>query len=139
MNGEEVADIFVRVNSEGVKLNQADFILTLLSVFLGQGIIRLGRLTPLPAISSIAYDADRRSDPTPSDNSTSLRRAPVPGKRPSNLLPPAAEVRRGNGNGRCPCLAGLDARRVVTLLKLAGETRPWAVFLYTSADCKART
>src|SRR5205814_2553649 len=26
-------DIFVRINSEGVKLNQADFILTLLSVF----------------------------------------------------------------------------------------------------------
>ncbi|MCY3022898.1 MAG: DUF262 domain-containing protein [Planctomycetota bacterium] len=30
---EHVADIFVRINSEGVKLNQADFILTLLSVF----------------------------------------------------------------------------------------------------------
>jgi hypothetical protein len=30
---EQVADIFVRINSEGVKLNQADFILTLLSVF----------------------------------------------------------------------------------------------------------
>jgi uncharacterized protein with ParB-like and HNH nuclease domain len=34
---EQVADIFVRINSEGVKLNQADFILTLLSVFLGSG------------------------------------------------------------------------------------------------------
>ncbi|GAB4429193.1 MAG: DUF262 domain-containing protein [Turneriella sp.] len=30
---EQVADIFVRINSEGVKLTQADFILTLLSVF----------------------------------------------------------------------------------------------------------
>jgi hypothetical protein len=30
---EQVADIFVRINSEGVKLSQADFILTLLSVF----------------------------------------------------------------------------------------------------------
>lgn len=30
---EQVADIFVRINSEGVKLNQADFILTLMSVF----------------------------------------------------------------------------------------------------------
>jgi hypothetical protein len=30
---ESVADIFVRINSEGVKLNQADFVLTLLSVF----------------------------------------------------------------------------------------------------------
>jgi hypothetical protein len=28
-----VADIFVRINSEGVKLNQSDFILTLMSVF----------------------------------------------------------------------------------------------------------
>lgn len=34
---EEVADIFVRVNSEGVKLNQADFILTLMSVFWDEG------------------------------------------------------------------------------------------------------
>lgn len=34
---EQVADIFVRINSEGVKLNQADFILTLLSVFWDNG------------------------------------------------------------------------------------------------------
>ena len=34
---EHVADIFVRINSEGVKLNQADFILTLLSVFWDEG------------------------------------------------------------------------------------------------------
>jgi hypothetical protein len=34
---EQVADIFVRINSEGVKLNQADFLLTLLSVFWDQG------------------------------------------------------------------------------------------------------
>lgn len=34
---EHVADIFVRINSEGVKLNQADFILTLLSVFWDDG------------------------------------------------------------------------------------------------------
>lgn len=34
---EEVADIFVRINSEGVTLNQADFILTLLSVFWDEG------------------------------------------------------------------------------------------------------
>lgn len=30
---EQVADIFVRINSQGVQLNQGDFILTLLSVF----------------------------------------------------------------------------------------------------------
>ncbi|MEO8202035.1 MAG: hypothetical protein ABI679_16000, partial [Gemmatimonadota bacterium] len=34
---EQVADIFVRINSEGVKLKQADFILTLLSVFWEDG------------------------------------------------------------------------------------------------------
>jgi hypothetical protein len=34
---EQVAEIFVRINSEGVKLNQADFILTLLSVFWDEG------------------------------------------------------------------------------------------------------
>lgn len=34
---EQVADIFVRINSEGVKLKQADFILTLLSVFWDDG------------------------------------------------------------------------------------------------------
>jgi hypothetical protein len=34
---EHVAEIFVRINSEGVKLKQADFLLTLLSVFWDQG------------------------------------------------------------------------------------------------------
>ena len=34
---EQVADIFVRINSQGVKLNQADFILTLMSVFWDEG------------------------------------------------------------------------------------------------------
>ena len=34
---EEVAEIFVRVNSKGTPLNQADFILTLMSVFWDKG------------------------------------------------------------------------------------------------------
>ncbi len=34
---EDVSDIFVRINSEGVQLRQADFILTLLSVFWDEG------------------------------------------------------------------------------------------------------
>ncbi|GAA4946690.1 hypothetical protein GCM10023238_11270 [Streptomyces heliomycini] len=34
---EQVADIFVRINSEGVKLNQSDFILTLMSVHWEKG------------------------------------------------------------------------------------------------------
>lgn len=36
-NEEQVADIFVRINSEGVQLNQADFILTLMSVHWEKG------------------------------------------------------------------------------------------------------
>lgn len=36
-NEEQVADVFVRINSEGVKLNQADFILTLMSVHWEEG------------------------------------------------------------------------------------------------------
>lgn len=40
---EEVADIFVRINSQGVKLNQADFILTLMSVFWDEGRAELER------------------------------------------------------------------------------------------------
>lgn len=49
---EQVANIFVRINSEGVKLNQADFILTLLSVFWDEGradlekFCRLSRIAP---------------------------------------------------------------------------------------------
>ncbi|MGH8492700.1 MAG: GmrSD restriction endonuclease domain-containing protein [Moraxellaceae bacterium] len=38
---EQVAEIFVRINSEGKKLNQADFILTLLSVFWHEGRLAL--------------------------------------------------------------------------------------------------
>ncbi|MEO3751107.1 DUF262 domain-containing protein [Streptomyces sp. B6B3] len=37
LDEEEVAEIFVRINSKGVALNQADFILTLMSVFWEKG------------------------------------------------------------------------------------------------------
>ncbi|SFD73309.1 GmrSD restriction endonuclease domain-containing protein [Streptomyces aidingensis] len=37
MSEDEVAEIFVRINSKGVALNQADFILTLMSVFWEKG------------------------------------------------------------------------------------------------------
>ncbi len=52
---QEIADIFVRINSKGVKLNQADFILTLLSVFWQEGrsalevFSRLARIPPSAA------------------------------------------------------------------------------------------
>ena len=37
INEEQVADVFVRINSQGKTLNQADFILTLMSVFWEDG------------------------------------------------------------------------------------------------------
>lgn len=37
INEEDVADVFVRINSKGTPLNQADFILTLMSVFWDEG------------------------------------------------------------------------------------------------------
>ena len=37
INEEEVAEVFVRINSKGTPLNQADFILTLMSVFWDEG------------------------------------------------------------------------------------------------------
>ncbi len=52
---QEIADIFVRINSEGIKLNQADFILTLLSVFWQEGRLALeefARLARIPPAAS---------------------------------------------------------------------------------------
>ncbi len=40
---EQVADVFVRINSKGTTLNQADFILTLMSVFWDEGRAELER------------------------------------------------------------------------------------------------
>lgn len=54
---EQVADIFVRINSEGVKLNQADFILTLLSVFWDEG------RKELEAFSRFSYHPPKAGDP----------------------------------------------------------------------------
>ncbi len=59
---EEVADIFVRINSKGVSLNQADFILTLLSVFWDEGradlerFCRESRIAPAPGGSPSAFN-----------------------------------------------------------------------------------
>ena len=54
MDEEQVADVFVRINSEGVPLNQADFILTLMSVFRDKARRQLeefARQAKLPTIS----------------------------------------------------------------------------------------
>lgn len=69
VNEEQVADIFVRINSEGVKLNQADFILTLLSVFWDEGRHALERFCrearKAPATGSAASPFNHFIDPDP--------------------------------------------------------------------------
>jgi hypothetical protein len=66
---EQVADIFVRINSEGVKLNQADFILTLLSVFWEEGrtelesFCRASRKAPSPGEPASPFNHFIESDP----------------------------------------------------------------------------
>jgi hypothetical protein len=55
LDEEQVAEIFVRINSEGVTLNQADFILTLMSVFWEKGRKELEefcRLAKVPSTGS---------------------------------------------------------------------------------------
>lgn len=52
VNEEHVAEVFVRINSEGVQLNNADFILTLMSVFWEEGrkdLERFCRLAKTPS------------------------------------------------------------------------------------------
>lgn len=66
---EQVADIFVRINSEGVKLNQADFILTLLSVFWDDGrrdlenFCRASRWAPSPDGGASPFNHFIQPDP----------------------------------------------------------------------------
>lgn len=66
---EQVADIFVRINSEGVKLNQADFLLTLLSVFWDAGRAELEtfcrRSRQPPAAGSAASPFNHFIEPDP--------------------------------------------------------------------------
>lgn len=66
---EQVADIFVRINSEGVRLNQADFILTLMSVFWDEGRLALesfcrqSRQAPAPGDSASPFNHFIQPDP----------------------------------------------------------------------------
>jgi hypothetical protein len=66
---EQVADIFVRINSEGVRLNQADFILTLMSVFWDEGRMKLEGFCRLsrkpPDASSCASPFNHSIQPDP--------------------------------------------------------------------------
>ena len=56
---EQVADVFVRINSEGKKLNQSDFILTLMSVFWDDG------RTELESFSRAARNPGLAGQPSP--------------------------------------------------------------------------
>lgn len=63
---EQVAEIFVRINSEGKKLNQADFILTLLSVFWHEGRLALEQFcadSRLPAQGKSSFNHFIEPDP----------------------------------------------------------------------------
>lgn len=63
---EHVAEIFVRINSEGKKLNQADFILTLLSVFWLEGRLALEKFcadSRQPAQSKSSFNHFIEPDP----------------------------------------------------------------------------
>jgi hypothetical protein len=66
---EQVADIFVRINSEGVTLKQADFILTLLSVFWEEGrtelehFCRASRLAPAQGAPATPFNHFIHPDP----------------------------------------------------------------------------
>ena len=54
---EHVAEVFVRINSQGVTLNQADFILTLMSVFWDEGRAELEHFCRESRIPSIQRNA----------------------------------------------------------------------------------
>jgi len=54
INEEQVAEVFVRINSAGTTLNQADFILTLMSVFWDEGRKQLEKFCSLARQPSIS-------------------------------------------------------------------------------------
>lgn len=65
---EQVADVFVRINSEGKKLNQSDFILTLMSVFWDDGRTELekfcrGARQPAPSGQPSPFNQIFQPDP----------------------------------------------------------------------------
>lgn len=64
---EQVADIFVRINSEGVKLNQSDFILTLMSVHWEKGRRQLEDFSRDAVIAGLPGPSPRNAflDPSP--------------------------------------------------------------------------
>lgn len=66
-NEEQVAEIFVRINSEGVRLNQADFILTLMSVHWDKGRRELEQFCRAAVDAKVSGASPKNSfiDPSP--------------------------------------------------------------------------
>ncbi|MFI1507536.1 hypothetical protein [Streptomyces sp. NPDC020597] len=66
-NEEQVADIFVRINFEGVKLNQSDFILTLMSVHWEKGRRQLEDFSRGAVVAGLSGPSPRNAflDPSP--------------------------------------------------------------------------
>ena len=64
---EQVAEIFVRINSEGVQLNQADFILTLMSVHWEKGRVALEEFSRAAVDPTVTGPSPRNPfiDPSP--------------------------------------------------------------------------
>src|SRR3546814_17756983 len=62
-----IAEVFVRINGEGKKLNQADFIMTLMSVYWDEG---------RAALEDFAHKATRPTDGPASSYNTFIRPSP---------------------------------------------------------------
>jgi hypothetical protein len=67
-NEEQVAEIFVRINSQGQRLNQADFILTLLAVFWEEGrqaLEEFAKQCRIPSVEGEASPFNHKLQPGP--------------------------------------------------------------------------
>ncbi|MCY3924175.1 MAG: DUF262 domain-containing protein [bacterium] len=146
---EKVADVFVRINSEGVNLTQADFILTWLSVFWDEGreqLERFSRHSRLTPDAASVHDGEHVSW-TPKNHYI----APEPGR----MLRAVVAVGQGRARlrnayhalrGRDPQTREFDERlrdRELELLKAAQREvlRPvnWGGFLRVLAKAGFRS
>lgn len=66
VGGDEVADVFVRINGQGKKLNQSDFILTLMSVYWDEGRAQLEEFAEQATIPSAGQSSPFNYFITPS-------------------------------------------------------------------------
>lgn len=129
---EHVADIFVRINSEGVKLNQADFILTLLSVFWDEGradlerFCRASRQPPAPGAAATPFNHLIEPDPD------QLLRVTVALGFERGRLKSVYQVLRGKDLDTGVFSADMRDKQFAVLQKAQGEVLdlvPWHQFL----------